>query len=122
MHTTAPWFVGLILQLAGVLLIATGIPLARRRVPPNMLYGVRFAYTLSNGTIWYEINARCGRHLIAIGLSHLVILNTLLLTGVRETETIAVTIGFVTGAVLLDVVILFRAAIRLAQRYHANKP
>jgi uncharacterized membrane protein len=52
----------------GVLLALLGIPLMRRRIAPNALYGFRTPTTLSRPTIWYEVNARCGRDLVALGV------------------------------------------------------
>ena len=62
MADSTPAFVVVICFASGLLLIAAGIPLWLGRVPPNALYGVRFASTLSDDGIWYEINARCGRN------------------------------------------------------------
>jgi hypothetical protein len=74
-----PTFVVVICFASGLLLIAAGIPLWLRRVPRNALYGVRFASTLSDDRIWYEINARCGRDLVGIGAGYLVLLAAALL-------------------------------------------
>src|SRR5512132_581922 len=65
--TLGPRFLIVICFASGLLLIAAGIPLWLRRVSRNALYGVRFASTLSDDRIWYAINARCGRDLVAIG-------------------------------------------------------
>ena len=71
MADTTPAFVVVICFASGLLLIAAGIPMWLRRVPPNALYGVRLASTLSDDRIWYEINARCGRNLVGIGTGYL---------------------------------------------------
>ena len=52
-----------------------------RRVPRNALYGVRFASTLSDDRIWYEINARAGRALVGIGAGYLALLSAAFLFG-----------------------------------------
>ena len=114
MHESAPWFVWLILEAVGILFIGSGIPLARRRVAPNPVYGVRFAATLSDERVWYEINAQGGRHFIAIGIVYLVLLNALLLASAGETMSIALPVGFMVAALLVDTVLLYRAARRLA--------
>ena len=54
--------------LTGTLFIALAIPLIRRRVSPNSLYGFRVPITFSDETIWYEANARSGRDLLGVGL------------------------------------------------------
>ncbi|HSP34151.1 MAG TPA: SdpI family protein [Thermoanaerobaculia bacterium] len=52
------------------LLALVSIPLALRKVPPNVVYGYRTRATLSNERIWYVANAYFGRaQLIASILS-----------------------------------------------------
>jgi hypothetical protein len=53
--------------LIGFASLVLGLPLARRRVPPNRWYGLRLPATLANPTIWYEANAVCGDDLIRLG-------------------------------------------------------
>jgi uncharacterized membrane protein len=69
-----PAFVIVICFISALLLIAVGIPLWLRRVPPNPLYGARFRSTLSDEAVWYEINARAGRNLVGIGAMYLALL------------------------------------------------
>ncbi len=64
----------LIFGVAGVLLIALGIPLALGRVGPNPWYGFRLPATLKHRDIWYAVNAQAGRDLIATGVLLLVML------------------------------------------------
>jgi uncharacterized membrane protein len=40
------------------------LPLALRRVPPNLVYGFRTRTTLGDERIWYEANACFGRWLL----------------------------------------------------------
>lgn len=49
------------LDFLGVLI---AVPLARRRVPPNPLYGFRTPTTLRDEFVWYEVNAYFGRGLL----------------------------------------------------------
>ena len=51
----------------GLLFIALSIPLIKGRVPPNAFYGFRTAKTLSDSTIWYEINRLSGIDLLIAG-------------------------------------------------------
>ena len=63
-----PDFLGAVLfGFVGVLLIALGIPLQRRRVRPNLLYGLRSRETLADEVVWYEANARLGSGQVALG-------------------------------------------------------
>ena len=51
----------------GVLLMLMAVPLMRRRVPRNGVYGVRFAAALADDRIWYEANALGGRDFFVLG-------------------------------------------------------
>lgn len=63
-----PDMVGMVLfGFVGTLLIGLGIPLLRRRVRPNPLYGLRSRETLGDEVVWYEANARLGRGQIVLG-------------------------------------------------------
>ena len=61
--------IGIILLLAGVsaLLMVPAVPLIQRRVPPNVLYGLRVPATLADEWVWYEANARSGWELLTLG-------------------------------------------------------
>jgi len=60
------WFVGL-------LLIAVSIPLLRRKVKPNSMYGLRVPETLENESVLYEANARSARDMVLVGAANIVI-------------------------------------------------
>lgn len=51
----------------GLLLVALGWPLARRRVRPNRWYGLRVPATFASERIWYEANAVAGRDMMLLG-------------------------------------------------------
>lgn len=51
-----------------LVLILVAIPLALRKVRPNVVYGYRTRATLSNEDVWYEANAHFGRGLIIASL------------------------------------------------------
>jgi uncharacterized membrane protein len=113
--TSIPTYVLVICFASGVLLIALGIPMWLRRVPPNALYGVRFASTLSDDRIWYEINARCGRDLVATGAGYLALLAASLLFGrswIMPLRLLGPTVVLVV-ALMVDTILLSRAAGRL---------
>ncbi|OLC37588.1 MAG: hypothetical protein AUH81_05900 [Candidatus Rokubacteria bacterium 13_1_40CM_4_69_5] len=52
----------------GLLSIVIGLPLARRRVPPNRWYRVRLSATMADEYVWYAANATCGRDLMVLGV------------------------------------------------------
>lgn len=55
-------FAGSALLIAGL-----AIPLIRRRVPPNDIYGLRVPATMADEWVWYEANARSGWDLLILG-------------------------------------------------------
>jgi hypothetical protein len=92
-------------SLVAALFIGLAIPLLRRRVPPNRLYGVRTRATLSDPTVWYEANAQGGRDLLALGLVVLAMAGGLLLVpGLSEEAYVFSCVGvLVLGTVGLAV-------------------
>lgn len=119
--TPIPTFVVVICFASGVLLIAAGIPLWLHRVPRNALYGVRFASTLSDDRIWYEVNARCGRGFVAIGAGYLVLLTAAFLFGHSWSmpfRLLGPTVVLII-ALIVNTIVLSRTATRLrAERDH----
>lgn len=61
------WQVTSALVVSGLVLVGAGIPLMRRRVPPNPWYGIRFPSTLADERMWYAVNERSGRDLLILG-------------------------------------------------------
>jgi uncharacterized membrane protein len=61
------WQLPSALVVSGLILIAVGFPLMRRRVPPNRWYGVRTRSTLADERTWYAVNERSGRDLLIVG-------------------------------------------------------
>jgi uncharacterized membrane protein len=53
--------------ILGLMFIALGVPLARRRVPRNRWYGFRIPKTLASDAAWYPANAIAGRDMIVAG-------------------------------------------------------
>src|SRR5262249_13669806 len=56
------------MMLAGVLLLALGIPLVLKLVPPNPVYGVRTAKALSSREVWFAANRSAGITLAIAGI------------------------------------------------------
>jgi len=57
----------LLFATGGILQMALTVPMIRRRVKPNALYGFRIPKTLSDEQVWYDANAYAGRLLFASG-------------------------------------------------------
>ena len=57
----------LVFLAAGALLAGVAVPLIRRRIAPNGLYGLRVPATLEDEGVWYDADAAFGRDLFALG-------------------------------------------------------
>src|SRR6185369_154259 len=55
--------------LSGCVLSALSLPLIRRAIAPNPLYGFRVKRTLENPNVWYAVNEYAGRRLLVVGVS-----------------------------------------------------
>jgi uncharacterized membrane protein len=75
--------------LLALITIAISVPLALRKVPPNVIYGVRTRKTLSDPRIWYEANYRGGIAFIVAGIAALLCWAFLLLLFDRNTTAVA---------------------------------
>lgn len=62
--TSPYWFT---FAIVSVVLIALGIPMVLRKVPPNPLYGLRVPATFKDDEVWYDANAASGRDMIILG-------------------------------------------------------
>lgn len=62
--TVANLILGLSNTLCALLAIALAVPLLRRRIGRNALYGIRFAKSFQSDQLWYDINEYGARRMI----------------------------------------------------------
>jgi len=120
-----PWYTFPILYGVGLLNIALAVPLIRRRIKPNGSYGVRFPSTLEDESVWYDINARGGRHLVWISVVYVAALTVSLVFGRTWNATVRflVPTGLLVFALVCDAIVLGIASSRLlAQRRATRAP
>jgi uncharacterized membrane protein len=85
------------------------LPLIRRRVPPNLVYGYRTRATLSDEALWYEANAYFGRKfLLASLLSACGTAALLVWRGLSPEACIPVTVVLLSAPVALAAVLTSR--------------
>jgi magnesium transporter len=53
--------------VAGLTFVATCVPLVLRKIPPNGIYGIRVPKAYESPDLWYKVNAKGGRIMIAYG-------------------------------------------------------
>jgi uncharacterized membrane protein len=56
-------------MILGLLMVVLAVPLIKRKVKPNGLYGFRVPQTLSDPEVWYAVNAHFGRRLLVTGVA-----------------------------------------------------
>ncbi|HYI09183.1 MAG TPA: SdpI family protein [Thermoanaerobaculia bacterium] len=114
----------LLLAAGDLVLIALAVPLLRRRVKPNDLYGLRVEATFADEWVWYEANAQTARDMLVVGLAHLGVTALLpLVPGVSDTAYAVVNIALLLMGVVGMAVIGWRRAERLlARRRAATSP
>jgi len=66
---------------ASAIIVGIAIPLIRRRVPPNALYGLRVPATFADDEVWYDANALFGRDLLWLGSLLIAIIITIFALG-----------------------------------------
>lgn len=55
--------------ILGLLMVVIAVPLIKRKVKPNGLYGFRVPQTLNDPEVWYAVNAHFGRRLLVTGVA-----------------------------------------------------
>ena len=101
----------------GLLLIGLAIPLIRRRVKPNGLYGLRVPATFADEWVWYEANARSGRDLAILGAMQIAIAVSPLLLPIDELSHVLFNAAFLAaGSILFAIVGWHRANVLLESR------
>jgi uncharacterized membrane protein len=55
--------------ILSLLMVIISVPLMRRMVKPNYIYGFRVRQTLSDADTWYAVNAYGGRMLFGLGIA-----------------------------------------------------
>ena len=92
--------------LLALITIAISVPLVLRKVPPNVIYGVRTRKTLSDPRLWYEANYKGGIALIVASLIGLMCWAVLLLLWGRNAAAFVGTWALVAAMLVATVVCL----------------
>jgi uncharacterized membrane protein len=89
-----------------------------RKVKPNAVYGFRVPATFADEQVWFDMNARAGRHLIAIGVTYIALLAAMLVTTRGRPSAILLLgpMGFLVAALIVDALVLTVAANRMLER------
>ena len=88
------------------------MPLMLRWVPPNRLYGFRVAATLSNRSVWYDVNARAGRHFFLLGV---------VMVGLQVVVPAALRIGVLRLVAIVGLAVIIIIDWRTANRWRHER-
>ncbi|WP_169977628.1 SdpI family protein [Tautonia rosea] len=114
----SPVLVGQVLfGVVGALMVALGLPLWRRRVRPNHLYGLRSPETLGDEVVWYQANAVSG--LIQVGAGVILLGLALALprvSGLSAEWYVMICLGWLLTSVVGMCLVLPSIARRMARR------
>ena len=91
----------------GVLLAAISVPLIRRKVPPNPLYGFRVRRTMADPSVWYPANEYAGRWMLAAAACWVA----------AATAGYFLPVGFVPYALMCAGVLLAATAVGILQSF-----
>jgi uncharacterized membrane protein len=96
------------MMLMGVLLLAVGVALVLKLVPPNSLVGVRTSKTRSSRDVWYTANRSAGINLVIAGLAIVVVVLAVprLMPDYSEGARV-----LIIGALVLSVIVIMLARI-----------
>jgi uncharacterized membrane protein len=101
MTSTVP---SVVFGASALLLIGLSVPLARRRVRPNRLYGFRTSSTLNDERLWYEVNAKTGVDLLIVGVGLFGITIAHVVGAISEQVFLAIAVAWTTSGALWSTV------------------
>jgi uncharacterized membrane protein len=109
--------VGISWTIAGLLVIALAIPLARGQIGPNAIYGVRFPQSFQSDEAWYAINRFGGRRMMIWSIPIIATAIASFFLPLQANPGLALTLGFAPLAfVLIPVVEAWRFAQQQAKK------
>lgn len=82
----------------GLVIGLLGVPLWKRKVPPNHLYGLRVPATMHSPSVWYEVNAKSGVFFMVTGAAIAAVALIVMLLDISESRGVWVNTGFLLVA------------------------
>jgi hypothetical protein len=108
-------FIVILYGSLGLLTAAMAIPLVRRKVKPNALYGFRVRKTLEDPEIWYEANAYAGSCLFWTGLGSSLTCVALYFAPIDAVTYALVCLAVTVGGLATGLILCFRYLKRLGE-------
>jgi uncharacterized membrane protein len=100
----------------GLLYIGLAIPLIKRKIPPNQMYGFRVKAAFASDAVWYDINEYSARLMRNAGIVILAAVPLLLLSGMNEKLFALFMVGIILIGTIVMVVLSIRRLNKLTQK------
>jgi hypothetical protein len=103
----------IIFLVSAIATIVAGLPLKKRKVKPNWIYGFRTPATLKDEALWYDVNEKTGKDLIVIGNVLAVLASAMFGLQVSPSQFTGVCVAWIMMGAMLSV---FRCLVFVWQR------
>ncbi len=100
--------------ITGLIFSGLAIPLIRRKVKINSLYGIRIPQTMDNEKVWYEVNEIVGKYIFVFGM--LISILSLYFT-INPTDPGFIMIYILLAILIFGSVLLVVLSYRIANKY-----
>jgi hypothetical protein len=90
--------------ISGIVFIAISIPLMKRRVKMNHLYGFRISKAFESEENWYDINAYGGKQLFIWSILIILVGMICLVIPITEIMNLILAVGPITLVVLITII------------------
>jgi hypothetical protein len=90
--------------ITGIVFIVISIPLVKRRVKMNHLYGFRISKAFESEENWYDINAYGGKQLFIWSIFIILVGMICLVIPITEIMNLILAVGHITLAVLITII------------------
>lgn len=101
-------FIAILYGSLGLLTAAMAVPLIRRKIKPNALYGFRVRKTLEDPGLWYEANAYAGKCLLWFGVASSLSCITLYFAPIDPVAYALACLTITMGGLATGVILSFR--------------
>ena len=108
----------LIYSLVGIVFIIISIPLIKRKIKINSLYGVRLPGTMKDEKIWYEVNEKSAKYLLVLGVVIIVAASLLYFGGIFSQN---ISFIIMTAIILIGVIVLVIYAASITSKLNRSK-
>jgi uncharacterized membrane protein len=108
----------IIFLVSAIATVIAGLPLKKRKVKPNWIYGFRTPATLKDEALWYDVNEKTGKDLVVIGNVLAVLAAAMFGLQVSPSQFTGVCVAWIMMGAVLSV---FRCLVFVWQRTRVSR-